>query len=82
VQHKYGLGYHPQTSNQVEISNCEIKSILEKTVARSQKDWVDKLGDTLWAYRIAFKTLIGTTSFRCIYGKPCYLLLELEHKVY
>lgn len=35
VQHKYGLGYHPQTSGQVEISNREIKSILEKTVARS-----------------------------------------------
>ena len=38
VHHKYSLGYHPQTSGQVEISNREIKSILEKTVARSHKD--------------------------------------------
>ncbi|XP_057520824.1 uncharacterized protein LOC130801081 [Amaranthus tricolor] len=29
--HKIGLGYHPQTSGQAEISNLEIKSILEKT---------------------------------------------------
>ena len=63
VHHKYDLGYHPQTSGQVEISNCEIKSILEKTVARSRKDWADKLDDALWAYRAAFKTPIGTTPF-------------------
>jgi len=28
VHHKFGLGYHPQTSGQVEISNREIKVIL------------------------------------------------------
>jgi len=38
VHQKYGLGYHPQTSGQVEISNREIKSILEKPVAQSRKD--------------------------------------------
>jgi len=38
VHYKYGLGDHPQTSDKVEISNCEIKSILEKTVVRSCKD--------------------------------------------
>ena len=82
VQHKYGLGYQPQTSDQVEISNLEIKSILEKTVARSRKDWADKLDDALWAYRTAFKIPIGTTPFRLIYGKPCHLPVELEHQAY
>jgi len=69
VHHKHGLGYHPQTSGQVKISNREIKVILEKTVARSRKDWADKLDDALWAYRTAFKTPIGTTPYRLIYGK-------------
>ena len=75
VHHKFGLGYHPQTSGQVEISNREIKSILEKTVVRSRKDWADKLNDALWAYRTAFKTPIGTTPFRLVYGKACHCLL-------
>ena len=72
VYHKIGLGYHPQTSGQAEISNREIKSILEKTVTRSRKDWANKLDDSLWAYRTAFKTPIGTTPYKLVYGKPCH----------
>ncbi|XP_021736243.1 uncharacterized protein K02A2.6-like [Chenopodium quinoa] len=30
VYHRTGLSYHPQTSGQVEVSNREIKAILEK----------------------------------------------------
>ena len=40
--------YHPQTSGQVELSNREIKSILQKTVNRTRKNWASKLNDALW----------------------------------
>jgi hypothetical protein len=39
VRHKRALAYHPQTNGQTELSNREVKQILEKTVSNSQKDW-------------------------------------------
>ena len=39
IKHLRSLAYHPQTNGQAEISNREIKRILEKTVSSSRKDW-------------------------------------------
>ena len=78
VTHKIGLAYHPQTSGQVEVSNHQIKSILKKVVAKPRKDWYLKLDDALWAYRTAYKTLIGTTPYRLIYGKDATCQLSLN----
>jgi len=80
VHHRVATPYHPQTSEQVEVSNRQIKEILEKTVGTSRKDWSKKLDNALWAYRTAFKTLLGTTPFHLLYGKLCHLPVELEHK--
>ncbi|XP_056856781.1 uncharacterized protein LOC130506167 [Raphanus sativus] len=80
VKHKVATPYHPQTSGQVEISNREIKSILEKIVGTTRKDWSNKLDDALWAYRTAYKTPLGTTPFHLVYGKACHLPVELEYK--
>ena len=38
VRHRTTLAYHPQTNGQAEVSNREIKSILEKIVNSSKKD--------------------------------------------
>ncbi|GJR94515.1 reverse transcriptase domain-containing protein [Tanacetum coccineum] len=82
VTHRLATAYYLQTSGQVEVSNRVLKRILERTVGENRTSWSDKLDDALWAFRTAFKTLIGCTPYKLVYGKSCHLPIELEHKAY
>ncbi|GJU72132.1 reverse transcriptase domain-containing protein [Tanacetum coccineum] len=70
------------TSGQVEVTNRGLKRILERTVGENRTSWSDKLDDALWAFRTTYKTPIGCTPYKLVYGKACHLPVELEHKAY
>nr|GEW84053.1 reverse transcriptase domain-containing protein [Tanacetum cinerariifolium] len=82
VTHRLSTAYHPQTSGKVEVSNRGFKRILERTIGENRAFWSDKLDDALWAFRTAYKTPIGCSPYKPVYGKACHLPIELEHKAY
>nr|GFA03374.1 hypothetical protein [Tanacetum cinerariifolium] len=82
VTHSLSTAYHPQTSGHVKVTNRGLKRILKRTVGENRALWSDKLEDALWAFRTAFKTHVGCTPYRLVYGKACHLPLELEHKAF
>nr|GFA18587.1 reverse transcriptase domain-containing protein [Tanacetum cinerariifolium] len=82
VTHRLATPYHPQTSGQVEVSNRGLKRILERAVGENRASWSDKLDDALWLFCTAYKTPIGCTPYKLVYGKACHVPVELEHKAY
>ncbi|GKB17702.1 reverse transcriptase domain-containing protein [Tanacetum coccineum] len=80
--HRLSTALSPTTSGQVEVSNRGLKRILERTIGENRASWSDKLDDALWAFRTAYKTPIGCTPYKLVYGKACHLPIELEHKAY
>ncbi|GKF91882.1 reverse transcriptase domain-containing protein, partial [Tanacetum coccineum] len=82
VTHRLATAYHPQMSGQIEVSNRGLKHILERTVEENRASWSDRLDDALWAFLTAYKTPIGCTPYKLVYGNPCHLPIELEHRAY
>nr|GEW37044.1 reverse transcriptase domain-containing protein [Tanacetum cinerariifolium] len=73
---------HSRLREGIEVSNHGLKCILERMVRENRASWSEKLDDALWDFRTAYKTPIGCTPYKLVYGKSCHLPIELEHKAY
>nr|GFC06766.1 reverse transcriptase domain-containing protein [Tanacetum cinerariifolium] len=67
-----------------DASDFTIGAVLrqQRTLGENHASWSDKLDDALWAFRTAFKTPIGCTPYKLVYGKAYQLLIEPENKAY
>nr|GEU57415.1 hypothetical protein [Tanacetum cinerariifolium] len=62
--------------------NGKFAKVMSKMVGEKHALWSEKLDDALWAFGTAYKTPIGCTPYKLVYGKSCHLPIELEHKAY
>ena len=77
IQHHRSFTYRPQTNGVVEAANKNIKRILRK-MAKTSRDWSEKLPFTMWAYRTSFHTSTKATSYSLVYSMEVMLPVEIE----
>ena len=70
--------YYPAANGLAEAFNKTIGKFLKKFVSKSQRDWNDKLGECLWAYRTTVRTPTKATPFSLVYGCEAVLPLEIQ----
>nr|GFA08627.1 reverse transcriptase domain-containing protein [Tanacetum cinerariifolium] len=78
---------HKISKNGIKVDKSKVEVIAKlphpTTVkGENRTSWSDKLDDALWAFRTAYKTLIGCTPYKLVYEKACHLPVKLEHKAY
>jgi hypothetical protein len=70
--------YYPQENGQVEVINKSLKTILQKTVSRSNSNWNIMLYPILWAYRTLVKTSTSFSPFQIVHSVELILPVECE----
>jgi len=69
---------YPAANDLVEAFNKAIGKLLKKFISKGQRDWDDKLGECLWAYRITVRTPTKATLFSLVYKCEALVLQEIQ----
>ncbi|XP_074271374.1 uncharacterized protein LOC141595307 [Silene latifolia] len=70
--------YNVPANGLVEGFNKTLCNLLRKVVAKSKRDWHERIGEALWAYRTTYKTPTQATPYALVYGVEAVLPLEMQ----
>ncbi|CAM8892537.1 unnamed protein product [Rhodiola kirilowii] len=70
--------YNAPANGLAEAFNKTLCNLLRKVVGKSKRDWHEKIGEELWAYRTTYKTPTQATPYALVYGVEAVLPLELQ----
>ena len=76
VIHHKSASYHPQANGQAESTNKVLFTALTKVVEGSRSNWEQKLNSVLWAYCMAYKTIINTTPYELVFRLNAILPID------
>ncbi|XP_074291013.1 uncharacterized protein LOC141617754 [Silene latifolia] len=70
--------YNAPANGVAEAFNKTLCNLLRKVVAKSKRDWHERIGEALWVYRTTYKTPTQATPYALVYGVEAVLPLELR----
>ena len=76
IQNVASTAYNPAVNGLAEAFNKTIIKLLKKF--SNKRDWDEKLGECLWAYRTTVRTPTGNTPFSLVYGCEAVIPLEIQ----
>ncbi|XP_012857035.1 PREDICTED: uncharacterized protein LOC105976307 [Erythranthe guttata] len=76
-QHNSSM-YNAAANGLAEAFNKTLCNLLKKVVSKSKKDWHERVGEALWAYRTTYRTATQATPYSLVYGVEAILPLESQ----
>ncbi|KAL0445112.1 UNVERIFIED_CONTAM: hypothetical protein Slati_2233900 [Sesamum latifolium] len=70
--------YYAAANGLAEAFNKILCSVLKKVVAKSKRDWHERIGEALWAYRTTVRMPTQSTPYALVYGVEAVLPLEQQ----
>ena len=68
--------YNAPVNGLAEAFNKILCNLLKKVATKSKRDWHERLGEALWAYRTTYKMPTQSAPFALVYGVEAVLPLE------
>ena len=70
--------YNASANGLAKAFNKTLGNLLKKMVSKTKRDWHERIGEVLWAYRTTFQTPTQATPYSLVYGVEADLPLERQ----